>query len=92
MKKYTGQQMKDLLAEHGCYTDKVIVREGVYKAFWGFFYRQGGDEYSCLTQVEGALFRAQVPCRIEELNKPFVGGAPVNKQSHWWVEFRVNDR
>lgn len=29
-----------------------------------------------------------------EVWKPFKGGAPVSKQSHWWVEFKIieNDK
>ena len=70
--------------------DYVSKRGDVVTVRRGFFYRFGGsaDKFA-------ELVKERIPCAeiIDkgEVSLPFRGGAPVSKQSHWWVKFKKKD-
>ena len=67
--------------------DTLAKRGGVYTARWGFFYRHGGTSEQHAGYVR-ALPGATV-LEHGEVWKAFSGGAPLARQSHWWVTFTV---
>lgn len=85
-KKVTAAEVQDNVIG----VDLVTVSKGVYKAFRGFFYTNGGSWQALASRVRAA-YPSAVILDGGEVWKPFKGGAPVNKQSHWWVTFRLGE-
>lgn len=80
-------KMKDSLSEKGVHADKVSGKDGKYKAYFGFFYRRSGESsQEKADKIQSALPEAKI-IRHEEHSAPFRGGAPVERQQHWMVEF-----
>lgn len=69
-------------------TDSVSVRYGIFTARQGFFYRHGGSEEKLADRIKAAIPQAEI-IGMGEHYTAFIGGAPLHKQSHWWVKFKV---
>lgn len=65
------------------------LRAGVYTARWGFFYSHGRTAETAVQRVLATFPHAHV-VDSGEVWKPFSGGAPTAKQSHWWVKFTLD--
>jgi hypothetical protein len=86
-KPLSSGKMKDLLSEKKVYADKISGKDGKYKAYFGFFYRRPGESHQeKADKIQAALPEAKI-IRHEEHSAPFRGGAPVERQQHWMVEF-----
>lgn len=68
--------------------DSASVKNGVFTVRRGFFYRHGFTADALAASVKRAFPTAKV-LDSGEVWKPFRGGAPVSKQSHWFVKFEV---
>lgn len=82
--KLTADQVKDQI--QGCST--VSLKSGVYTARKGFYWGATGAQ----TRFENAVREAFPGATIiasGTLDVPFKGGAPVAKQSHYWVKFTL---
>lgn len=82
MAQVTAQAARDRIA--GC--DAASVRNGVFTVRRSFYYLDPNDQAG----FESAVRRAFPNVNILEsgtLYKAFVGGAPIGKQSHYWVKF-----
>ena len=80
--------------------DHIAKRKGNFIFRRGFFYTNGGTSKSfadcILSAVTGELSQRQRFAGMTasivnhgEQWKPFKGGAPLVKQSHWWVEIAI---
>jgi len=65
-------------------------KDGTYTARWGFFYTHGRDEDTYVAKLKEKFPDVEI---IEkgEICKPFRGGAPVSRQSHWYIKFRFRE-
>lgn len=63
-------------------------KDGVYTARRGFFYRNGGTADGFAASIVRVLPQAVIVETGEKWTS-FNGGAPVSKQSHWWVTFTL---
>ena len=70
--------------------DTVSKRDGVFTVRRGFFYTGGGTAEGFANHVKRAI-PAAVVVDYGEVWKPFIGSAPVAKQSHWFVKFTVKE-
>ncbi len=92
MKQISITQLNDALYSIKCAKKK----NGNFIARKSFFYRQG-----LTTEVFVAAVKAKFPLKIVDKSydievmdcgqvwKPFKGGASIEKQSHWYVEFKL---
>lgn len=69
--------------------DTVSYRDGVYTARREFFYTHGRTADGFAAEIRAAVPRAVI-IDCGEVWKPFRGGAPTHRSSHWWVKFRVD--
>ena len=70
--------------------DTVSQKDGEFTVRRSFFYTHGKTSDSVAWAVKDAFPNAKI-IDHGEVWKPFNGGAPVAKQSHWWVKFRLED-
>lgn len=64
------------------------VRGGIYTIRRGFFYTMGKSSYDLKEAVVAAFPDATI-LEHGEVWKPFIGGASVRRQSHWFVKFTL---
>lgn len=80
------QELRDILPG----VDKVSrMRNGHFKIYKGFFYTHGRSEEDFATSVMRKLENATL-IDYGMVWKDFKGGAPVERQSHWWVIVKLN--
>jgi len=79
----TIKQIEELIS-----ADSISLRNGVFTARHGFYYRHGGSAESYAAQVIAAVPGAVLVDEGEHY-AAFRGGASVANQSHWWVKFTV---
>jgi hypothetical protein len=71
------------------------LKSGEFKFYRGFFYRMGGDAEKFAARITRDLQAAQLePFKVTDCGEhytSFNGGAPIQRQSHWWatVKFGV---
>jgi len=87
-KKLTAQQIQDILFEKNVFVDKVSVNKGIHKVMLGFFYTHGYTAEKFEEQISIALPNAKI-IESGEIWKQFNGGAPIERQSHWYVKFTI---
>lgn len=78
----------------GVHPDQVTKRGSRLILRRGFFYRHGSTDEGWREKVERALVAAGIGYRLVgygEVDKPFRGGAPIQRQSHWWVEVELTE-
>lgn len=75
------EEIKDAIG-----ADTLSFREGIFTARRGFFYSHGGSSNQFAEKIRNRIKNAVI-LDHGEVWKPFRGGAPVAKQSHWWVKF-----
>lgn len=68
----------------------VSLRNGIYTARWGFFYRMGKSTETCRQKVIDAIPGAEIVEAYEHY-AAFRGGAPLSRSSHWCVKFRIKE-
>jgi len=69
--------------------DQVVLGpNNVFTVRRGFFYRSGGSAEQLAQRVREAFPEATV-LDAGEVWKEFVGGAPLQRQSHWYVKFTL---
>jgi hypothetical protein len=84
------------LVRQACgHPDSFSCRNGVYTVRRGFFYRGRATAEGVAQSILKRLVEALPDHTITIVGhgeewKPFRGGAPVAKQSHWWVKFTVS--
>lgn len=66
--------------------DTLSVRHGVFTARRGFFYTHGQTADLIVLHIKAGWPDAII-LESGEIWKPFVGGAPTARQSHWFVTF-----
>ena len=79
------KEVKELL---GHSFDSVSKYKGVFTVRRGFFYTHGGTADKCVNTVLLKIPGATI-IESDEIWKAFSGGAPLAKQSHWYVKFTV---
>ena len=79
------KEVKELL---GHSFDSVSKYKGVFTVRRGFFYTHGDTEEKYVDIVRSAIPEATI-FDSDEIWKAFSGGAPLAKQSHWYVKFTV---
>ena len=70
----------------GC--DQCTKRNGVFTARKGFFYTHGMTAEKFAESILKFVPEAKV-IETDEIWKPFIGGAPIARQSHFLVKFEV---
>ena len=68
--------------------DSLSMRNGIVTIRRGFFYRHGFTSEMYVEKVKAAFPTAEI-VDSGEVWKAFSGGAPIARQSHWFVKFRV---
>jgi hypothetical protein len=68
--------------------DMVSLKHGVFTARRTFFYTHGKTAQILVNAITDAFPTAEI-LESGEIWKPFRGGAPVAKQSHWFVKFTI---
>ncbi len=84
-KKLTANWLK----EHIAGIDEVVKYKGAFTFRRGFYYRHGFTSEQLVEKL-----RSQLPDNIQiidsgEIWKDFRGGAPLAKQSHWYVTIKI---
>jgi len=72
--------------------DKISKHKGIFTFRNGFFYTMGGSSTKFREKIEKRLIENDI--RFETLEDgehwvAFNGGAPIEKQSHWYVKVRI---
>ena len=80
--KLTAAQAKDKIAR----ASAVTLSKGIYTARKGFYWGASGAVARFEKVVRDAFPTATI-IGSGEVDRPFKGGAPVSKQSHYWVKF-----
>lgn len=87
--------MKQMLNE-AVPCDKIVKKKnGNYVFMRGYFYRHGMTAEKYEQKVSGLLNVANishVAIRSDDIFLPFNGGAPVDKQSRFEVEIKLNEQ
>jgi hypothetical protein len=78
---------KEVKLKLGC--SAVSVKNGVFTARKGFYYRMGKDAIDFRNRVMEVFPNADI-MDYGEVYKPFRGGASVADQSHWYVKFNLD--
>lgn len=87
---FTTKQVKKALI--GSYFDEVAKRgDGTYIARRAFYYRHG-QTVDTFIQYVTKTFPSAVIVDSGEVWKAFKGGAPISRQSHWYVEFKFPEQ
>lgn len=68
--------------------DAVTVKNGIFKAMWGYFYTHGTTAADYAQKVKVALPNAMMVDSGQH-HAPFKGGVGVSKSSHFWVKFKL---
>lgn len=68
--------------------ENVTYVRGIYTKRVGFFYTNGNTSDKVVARIKANLPEAII-IDHGEVWKPFNGGAPLAKQSHWWVKFKL---
>lgn len=74
----------------GCDSNKISKSRGVFTYRVGFFYRHGGSSQIVADRLKAKIPNATIVDHGEKW-VAFKGGAPLAKQSHWWVKFTINE-
>lgn len=68
--------------------DKIGEKlNGNYYIMYGFYYKTSSSK-ELSEKIKEAIPNANI-VQIKDVWKPFIGGAPVEKQSHYYVEFNI---
>jgi hypothetical protein len=82
--------MKNSEIQERLSADTLSKKAGVYTARWGYYWgiTKPSDPYA--DRVKERIPNATI---LEHGNHfaPFRGGAPVGKQSHFWVKFTIGE-
>lgn len=65
---------------------QVTLRNGIFTARWSYFYTHGATAEMYADKVKSQIPEAHI-ISCGDHWAAFKGGAPVNKQSHFWVKF-----
>lgn len=63
-------------------------RRNVFVVRRGFFYRHGLTATTIVDRVRLA-FPTAIILDSGEVDRPFNGASPIERSSHWWVEFQI---
>lgn len=89
-KKMTTDEMNIALYQQGgVHFDQITRRGNVWTVRRGFFYSFGQDASFYAEGVKNAFPNATI-LESGEFNAQFRGGAPIQKSSHWFVKFTLN--
>ena len=67
---------------------KVSKKAGVFTARRGFFYTHGRSEKDLVQRIKEKYPKAKIIDSGEQWTS-FRGGAPIERQSHWFVKFKL---
>jgi len=85
------KQVCEALEKGGVYPDQFFFKAGVYTVREGFYYTHGRSAEDLANEIKAAIPSAEiVDCC--EIWKPFIGGAPIERQSHWLVRFKIDQK
>ena len=76
------------------HADKISKYKGIYTFRRGFFYTMGGSSTKFRESIEKQLEAHGVNFETIEDGERwtnFIGGAPIEKQSHWYVKLIIRD-
>ncbi len=83
----TATQFNQKLQDAGIhFTEVTKAKDNAFIGRLGFFYRKGNSSSAIADKVKAAGF--DVMDHGEKFTA-FIGGAPVAKQSHWWVKIKA---
>jgi hypothetical protein len=69
---------------------KVSKKQGgSYKAMWSYFYTHGATPEKYVQKVLNKYPNAEIIDKGDNW-APFKGGAPIERQSYMWVQFKIN--
>ena len=74
--------------------DKVSKHKDIFTARFGYFYRHGQSGESTRDKVVKRLTDAGIKHTILDYGDywtPFCGGAPIEKSSHFYVKFTIEE-
>ena len=88
------EKMKTTELEQMISADGVSKRNGIFTIRRGYYYTGGYDADKYKENIENQLIENDI--RFEYVDHgnvwlPFKGGAPLAKQSHWFVKVRITD-
>lgn len=87
MKKVKMVEIQEMIM-----ADKVTkLPNGNYKAYYGFFYTHGQTSEKKSETIKSTIPDVNI-IKHGEHWASFKGGAPVQKQSHFYVEFNLNTK
>lgn len=87
MKALKNQEIKSIIS-----ADMVSKnRKGNYVARWGFFYTHGKTAQGYAERVAAKLENVNIIDK-GQVWTPFKGGSPIQKSSHFWVEFNFDKK
>lgn len=92
MARMTATQLKTTLENAGCDVDQVTYRNGEFTIRRGFFYTNGQTAARFASDVVAAIKLRGLDCVATDQGckwEAFKGGAPVAKQSHFWVKITL---
>jgi hypothetical protein len=72
--------------------DTLSVKGGIYTYRRGFFYTNGCTSEQCASNILRKLKESGLTGEVIDHGEKwtrFIGGAPLARQSHWWVKFRI---
>lgn len=86
--------IKNAFHDHGLDADTLTQEGGHIMYRKAFFYRAGKSSEQYANNATAALKAAKIKHTIVghgEVDKPFKGGAPIRKQSHFWVKIKLHE-
>lgn len=88
MKKAEKENITEALKKVGVH-NLIFKRDGSIRAMKGYYYRgQGGTEEQLQAKVLTAFPNAEI-VEVGDQFTSFIGGAPIHKQSHIYVIFKL---
>ena len=85
---FSIKDIENKLNSAGVYPDKISKKSGIFTVRKGFFYTHGYTAKKYRDAVKKALPDAQI-IDYSEVWKAFKGGASIERQSHWFVKFKI---
>jgi len=74
--------------------DQITTKNGNILVRKGYFYSSGGSEEKLASRITPILDSMNIKYTIVDKGnvwRSFKGGAPIAKQSHWYVEIKINE-
>lgn len=90
MKKITSSMILERLRRLDFHPDQVTKRGDEFIGRWGFFYPHGNSADKIAARMKEVMPDIEIT-HTEDVWTPFNGFAPVSRQSHFQVRFKLTD-